>query len=134
MISQVVDKLLPIDANVLCDIIDYFCGATILVRKDFELHNVTLPRSWFISLLPNWKNNDSRSNNDIVASVARLIKFLGQLLDRMGSGKDLRGWKTRSMIDVIVVILTHIIVDHLLHDNSNLDRLFIQRAAFISRM
>jgi hypothetical protein len=93
MISQVVDKLLPIDANVLCDIIDYFCGATILVRKDFDLHNVTLPRSWFIALLPNWKY-DSRSNNDVVASMAKLIKFLGQLLDRMGSGKDLGEWKT----------------------------------------
>jgi hypothetical protein len=93
MISQVVDKLLPIDANVLCDIIDYFCGATILFRKNFDLHNVTLPRSWFIALLPNWKN-DSRSNNDIVASVAILIKFLGRLLDRMGSGKGLREWKT----------------------------------------
>ena len=93
MISQVVDKLLPIDANVLCDIIDYLCGATILVRKNFILHNVTLPRSWFITLLPNWKN-DSRSNNDIDALVAILIKSLGQLLGRMGSGKDLREWKT----------------------------------------
>jgi hypothetical protein len=93
MISQVVDKLLPIDVNVLCDIIDYLCGATILVRKNFDLDNVTLPRSWFITLLPNWKN-DSRFNNDIDASVARLIRFLGQLLDRMGSGKDLRKWKT----------------------------------------
>jgi hypothetical protein len=93
MISQVVDKLLPIDVNVLCDIIDYLCGATILVRKNFNLHNVTLPRSWFITLLPNWKN-DSRSNNDIDVSVAILIKSLGKLLDRMGSGKDLRKWKT----------------------------------------
>jgi hypothetical protein len=95
MISQVLDKFLPIDVNVLCDIIDYFCGATILVRKNFVLHNVTLPRSWFIALLPNWKY-DSRSNNDrdIVASVAKLIKFLGRLLDRMGLGKDLREWKT----------------------------------------
>lgn len=93
MISQVVDKLLPIDVSVLCDVIDYLCGATILVRKNFILHNVTLPRSWFITLLPNWKN-DSRSNNDIVASVAILIKSLGQLLDRMGSGKNLREWTT----------------------------------------
>ena len=83
------DKLLPIDANVLCDIIDYLCGATILVRKNFILHNVTLPRSWFITLLPNWKN-DSRSNNNIDPLVAILIKSLGQLLGRMGSGKDLR--------------------------------------------
>ena len=94
MISQVVDKLLPIDANVLCDIIDYLCGATILDRKNLNLHNVTLPRSWFITLLPNWKN-DSRSNNDIDSSVAILIKSLGQLLDRMGSGKDLREWKPK---------------------------------------
>ena len=89
MISQVVDKLLPIDANVLCDIIDYFCGAAILVHKNFDLHNVTLPRSWFIALLPSWKN-DLRSNNDIVASVDILVNLLGQLLNRMGSGKDLR--------------------------------------------
>jgi hypothetical protein len=93
MIRQVVEKLLPIDVNVFCDIIDYLCGATILVLKDLNLHNVTLPRSWFIALLPNLKNNP-RFNNDIRASLDILIKSLGQLLDRMGSGKDLREWKT----------------------------------------
>jgi hypothetical protein len=84
-----VDKLLFIDASVLCDIIDYLCGAVILARKDFVLHNVTLPRSWFIALLPNLKKG-SGSNNDMDASLAVLIKPLGQLLHRMGSGKDLR--------------------------------------------
>jgi hypothetical protein len=96
MIRQVVDKLLPIDVNVLCDIIDYLCGAAILVRKNLDLHNVTLPRSWFIALLPNLKN-DSRSNNGIDTSVIILINSLGQLLDRMGSGKDLREWKAWTM-------------------------------------
>ena len=41
----------PIDINILCDAIDFLCGAAVLVRKDFVLHNVTLPRSWFITLL-----------------------------------------------------------------------------------
>lgn len=89
MIRQVVDKFLPIDINVLCDIIDYLCGAAILVLKDFILHNVTLPLSWFIALLPNLKH-DPRSRNDIRAFVDMLVKSLGQLLDRMHSGKDFR--------------------------------------------
>ncbi|KAF8807162.1 hypothetical protein BYT27DRAFT_7189247 [Phlegmacium glaucopus] len=111
-VQQVVDKLLPIDINVLCDIIDYLCGAVILVLRDFILHNVTLPRSWFIALLPNFKN-DPKSNIDIRTSVNALIKSLGQLLDRMYSGKDLH---------------------HLLYENSDLERLFIQRATFILRI
>ena len=90
---QVVDKLLHIDIHVLCDIIDYLCGAVILVLKNFILHNVTLPRSWFIALLPNLKNNPKR-NIDLRTSVNVLIKSLGQLLDRMYSGKDLCEWKT----------------------------------------
>lgn len=84
------DKLLPIDINVLCDIIDHLCAAAILVLKNFNLHNVTLPRSWFIALLPNLKNESRFNNDDIRASVDVLIKSLGQLLDRMGLGKDLR--------------------------------------------
>lgn len=85
------DKLLLIDINVLCDIIDYLCGMVILVLKNFNLHNTTLPRSWFITLLPNLRN-DLKSNIDIRTSVNVLIQSLGQLLDRMHSGKNLREW------------------------------------------
>ena len=83
------DKLLPIDIHVLCDIIDYLCGAVILVLKNFFLHNVTLPWNWFIALLPNLKN-DPKLNIDIRTSVNVLIKSLGQLLDRMHLGKEFR--------------------------------------------
>ena len=72
--------MLPIDALVLCDVIDYLCGSVILVRVEYFLHNVTLPRSWFITLLSRLK----RETPGVETNCLRLlIGAIQQLLDRL---------------------------------------------------
>lgn len=80
---QVVDKMLPIDVLVLCDVIDYLCGSVILVRVKYSLHNVTLPRSWFINLLRRLKRETQGVETN---RLSYLIGSIQQLLDRLQAG------------------------------------------------
>ncbi|KAH6917673.1 hypothetical protein BKA70DRAFT_1178689 [Coprinopsis sp. MPI-PUGE-AT-0042] len=50
-LRQVLERQLPIDINVLRHFVEFLTGAAILANMKFNLHNVTLPRSWFLSLL-----------------------------------------------------------------------------------
>ncbi|KAF8222237.1 hypothetical protein L208DRAFT_1381918 [Tricholoma matsutake] len=88
-VKQVVDKMLPIDVAALCDIIDYLCGSVILVRVKYSLHNVTLPRSWFINLLWRLKRETQGVETN---SLHYLIGSIQQLLDRLQAGGGLSGY------------------------------------------
>lgn len=80
--------MIPIDIVILCEAIDYLCGSIILVRFNYYPHRVTLPRSWFITLL-------RRLKRDIQVVDTKLVNFLvgsiGHLLDRLASGQK-TGW------------------------------------------
>ena len=75
--------MLPIDVLVLCDVIDYLCGSVILVRVKYSLHNVTLPRSWFINLLRRLKRETQGIETN---RLSYLISSIQQLLDRLQAG------------------------------------------------
>jgi len=75
--------MLPIDVLVLCDVIDYLCGSVILVRVKYSLHNVTLPRSWFINLLRRLKRETQGVGTEYLGCLIGSIK---QLLDRLQAG------------------------------------------------
>ncbi|RXW12996.1 hypothetical protein EST38_g12858 [Candolleomyces aberdarensis] len=49
--QQILDGRVPIEINVLCHLIEFLVGSVILARVRFNLHGVTLPRSWFLTLL-----------------------------------------------------------------------------------
>ncbi|KAF8974058.1 hypothetical protein BDZ97DRAFT_421872 [Flammula alnicola] len=81
--KHVLDTMLPIDANVLCQTIDFLCGSIILVRRNFVLHNISLPRSWLKSLLQavnladvKWKVDVGQQINVFVASLRKLVDSL----------------------------------------------------------
>jgi hypothetical protein len=82
---HVVDKMLPIDVTTLCEVIDYLCGSIILVRANFYLHNMTLPRSWFITLLRRLKNIMKGAKTDFL-NLQILIGSIAKLLDRLQAG------------------------------------------------
>jgi hypothetical protein len=75
--------MLPVDVLVLCDVIDYLCGSVILVRVKYSLHNVTLPRSWFINLLRRLKRETQGVETN---HLNYLIGSIQQLLDRLQAG------------------------------------------------
>jgi hypothetical protein len=75
--------MLPIDVRVLCDVIDYLCGSVILVRVKYSLHNMTLPRSWFINLLRRLKRETQGVETH---RLKYLIGSIQQLLDRLQAG------------------------------------------------
>ena len=74
--------MLPIDITALCEVIDYLCGSIILFRANFSLHNKTLPRSWFITLLRHLKNTKD-AKTDL---LNLLTKSISELLERLQAG------------------------------------------------
>jgi hypothetical protein len=75
--------MLPIDILVLCDVVDYLCGSVILVRVKYSLHNMTLPRSWFINLLRRLKRETQGVE---IHLLNYLIGSIQQLLERLQAG------------------------------------------------
>ena len=77
--------MLPIDIFVLCDVIDYLCGSTILVCVNYSLHNIILPCSWFITLLRCLKRETQRVEFEM-NQLGYLLSSILQLLDQLQAG------------------------------------------------
>ncbi|KAF6765913.1 hypothetical protein DFP72DRAFT_865039 [Ephemerocybe angulata] len=83
-LKRVVDtKEIQIDVNVLCHLVDYLSGSLILARRDFNLHDVTLPRGWLLLLL----QHISAAHAD-TPLVDLLLDSLEVLLETLIQGKD----------------------------------------------
>jgi hypothetical protein len=123
--------MLAIDTLVLCDVIDYLCGSIILVYANYALHNVTLPRSWFINLL--W-----RHKRDIVNAernhITHLIGSVKQLLERLQGGAAAGGLPSIYASLSPNIGMFHRL-GHLLFERKNLsDNVGIARQVFITRL
>lgn len=77
--------MLPIDAGVLCDIIDYLCAIGVLVHANTTLHNVHLPLSWFRNLFLKVER-DPKLKPTVVNSIFKLIKTLRQFINSLHMG------------------------------------------------
>lgn len=80
------EKQVPIDISLLCDIMDHLCGSMILAiriqSQEGSLHDVTLPKSWLVRLLPKLENLRSKDRQ-----LSRLYKNnMGDLLEQIYSG------------------------------------------------
>jgi hypothetical protein len=67
--------------NVLCDLAERLSGLSVMAYRANSpggvLHNVTLPRSWFInSILPGM---DLKKDTSILALVPTIIKFMQRI-------------------------------------------------------
>ena len=88
--SHVLLSRLPTDLNHLCDLAERLSGLFIMAYRVYfrgVLHNVTLPRSWFINLLhprPNLKKHTLRIlpfTRAIIELMRRISKQLEQYSD-----------------------------------------------------
>ncbi|KAI0641201.1 hypothetical protein C8Q79DRAFT_992409 [Trametes meyenii] len=55
-LDYVLEKNIPIEAALLCDLMEGLCGSYLValrLRRDGGLHGLTLPKSWTLRLLPN---------------------------------------------------------------------------------
>ena len=82
--SGILRSGLPIDLNVLCDVIERLTGLFIMAHSMADevgsrgLHEVALPRSWFISLiLPD--TDPKKDASDLRNFVSTIIKFMQQI-------------------------------------------------------
>ena len=76
-LSEVLSSQLRVDLIVLCDLAERLSGLFIMAyRVNFRgvLHNITLPRSWFINLLP---------DRDLGKNVSSFFVFAGTLIGLM---------------------------------------------------
>lgn len=74
---QILENRIPVDASHFCDAVERLCGSFILsYRFGTErgvLHGVTLPRSWFISLL--------RSSPPLVKYTSYIPHFINDTIE-----------------------------------------------------
>jgi hypothetical protein len=73
-----VGRRIIIDVNVLCHLAEFLAGSIILARVRFNLHNVTLPRSWILALVRQiaMKDPDSRLIYQLLHSLQALLEGL----------------------------------------------------------
>ena len=82
-LSEVVRSRLRVDLNILCDLAERLSGLLIMAyQTNFRggvLHNVTLPRSWFISLI--LPDTDLRKDTSTLFAFASTIIELMQRIN-----------------------------------------------------
>lgn len=90
-LSEVLRQQLRVDLNLLCDFVERLSGLFIMARgvnsAGDVLHNVTLPRSWFIGLiLPGTDSGGLRKNTskffDFVSSMIELVRRVNAQVQR----------------------------------------------------
>ncbi|KAF8641227.1 hypothetical protein AX17_000861 [Amanita inopinata Kibby_2008] len=84
--NYIVNKRLPIDIGVLCDFLEFLCGlSAIFVSRPYHqglLHDVLLPRSWWIKLTGHFDHNVD------VGGVFLLLDTVSLLLNQLISADD----------------------------------------------
>ncbi|TFK22063.1 hypothetical protein FA15DRAFT_623047 [Coprinopsis marcescibilis] len=98
-LRQVVNGRIALDINHLRHLIEFLSGGVILARVNFNLHNVTLPRTWFISLL----QHINRRENVETKLFDQLLASIGQVLSALVHGGEPAAsflFENRGMADV----------------------------------
>lgn len=101
VLRHILDTMLPIDANVLCDLIETMCGSLILIRKSSSFHNITLPLSWLNSLLHHNKLDLSVKILGINPMVNTLVTCLQQLIKSLHTGQQQLGRQFHYLISFL---------------------------------
>jgi len=78
-LSEIIRRRLRVDLNALCDLAERLCGLFIMAyrvnSRKGVLHNVTLPRSWFINLI--------LPGTDLGKDTSALLMFATTIIDLM---------------------------------------------------
>ena len=86
VLSHILEKKIPVDIGVLCDFMEQLSGSLCMAFRlranGGNLHDVTLPKSWILRLLP---NVTSLSTKDTQLSC--LFKHIGDLLEDIYAGR-----------------------------------------------
>lgn len=80
--------MLPIDASMLCDLVEYLCGSIVLVRANGAFHNVDLPLSWLRVLFPKLEPDPKLKRADIDQTLVKLVRTLAQFVDLLHVGAE----------------------------------------------
>ncbi|KAG2023736.1 hypothetical protein CC2G_001355 [Coprinopsis cinerea AmutBmut pab1-1] len=107
-LKQIIDCKLPVDINVARHLVEFLAGAMILARVEFKLHNVTLPRSWFISLLHHVSRRekaDTRLFDQLLDCIEQLIKVL---VTPGGDGANYLLFENKSLSDLPAIRELHV--------------------------
>ncbi|TFK22053.1 hypothetical protein FA15DRAFT_758288 [Coprinopsis marcescibilis] len=83
-LRQVVNGRIALDINHLRHLIEFLSGGVTLARVNFNLHNVTLPRTWFISLL----QHINRRDNVETKLFDQLLALIRQVLSALVHGGE----------------------------------------------
>ncbi|KAI0716097.1 hypothetical protein C8T65DRAFT_606293 [Cerioporus squamosus] len=85
--NHILENKIPVDISLLCDFMDHLCGRLILTirqQSSSSLHDVTLPKSWLSTLVPDAKALQSKERQ--LSTLYK--KNMGDLLEQIYSGTD----------------------------------------------
>ncbi|KAH9855762.1 hypothetical protein C2E23DRAFT_548924 [Lenzites betulinus] len=84
-VNHVLEGKIPVDVGVLCSVMEYLCGAFLIsmrLQKRETLHNLTLPKSWLVRLIPRGESLRARETQ-----LSRMFKKnMGDLLEQVYTG------------------------------------------------
>jgi hypothetical protein len=90
MCRHVVAEMLPIDISLLCDFIEKLCGFLVLSKRlqlSSTLHNVTLPKSWLISLAKDIKSHRASDTKLYSTFIEPMLLLLSRMHANANTGK-----------------------------------------------
>ncbi|KAL1741953.1 hypothetical protein HDZ31DRAFT_44303 [Schizophyllum fasciatum] len=112
-LRQVMKAQLPINISSLCEFCEYLASCIVLARSPQAFHNVTLPKSWIVTIVNRFKNPRFRPDISIV-TLEGFVIAVATLLESLYSGLNS--------------------ARHLLFERSDISRLDFIRSVFIARV
>ncbi|KAI0042885.1 hypothetical protein FA95DRAFT_1609833 [Auriscalpium vulgare] len=85
--KHILDSRIPVDITVLCRFLDVLCGSFVIAKKLWthgSLHDLMLPRSWVLELLPSAEKLKKRHTQ----TVPVIVDPIAPLLERIYSGQQ----------------------------------------------
>ncbi|KIP05323.1 hypothetical protein PHLGIDRAFT_154223 [Phlebiopsis gigantea 11061_1 CR5-6] len=79
MVKHIIEQRLPIQAGLLCDILDILCPMLVLAKRGTNMHTLTFPRSWFAQVAKFLDGSMPRDTEIIWLYIKPMAELLEQL-------------------------------------------------------
>ncbi|KAL0065389.1 hypothetical protein AAF712_007595 [Marasmius tenuissimus] len=81
-VKHVIDHKVPFDVSMLCYMVELTSAALIVAKYSLPFHNLTMPRSWLLTL---FRKLDAKKKADVIPP-REMVNLIGQLLNIIHAG------------------------------------------------
>ena len=118
--------MLAVDISALCDMCEYLTGSFVLGRSLLGFHNITLPKSWIVTLANRFKNGRFRP---LTHKLSDFVDGLAALLNDLYNG-----FESACLFPCMMFLISLQGAGYLRFEGGKISDSFTIRGAFIARM